>query len=324
MSIRCLGFGLLVGAVSSLLTTSAFAEAPATAAPAAESAPSANSGADIVRLKNGGVVRGKISELLPGSSVTIVSASGKTHEFQMTEVSYAGPESQDPTAAAAPAAPPPPAPPKPKPAAASEWSNQSSNDAKPYVTVHGAQANLHLESDPPGLTFHREASSAIAFGRGGVAHATGYERLCTSPCDISLPAGTETLALSKDGKSPVEAGSVSFPAGDSQILGSYQSNTGIRVAGVVIIVASAVAGGALIFTSSKDGSCDSYGYCSKTLDTTQLALGTVVLAGGSLLGIGLVMVSDSGSVQVAPRGQTPLPEPNARLRLPGLALRSTF
>ncbi len=303
--------------MSLLVSTSALAETPAPT-PTAASAPSPNSGSDIVRLKNGGVVRGKISELLPGASVTIVSASGKTHEFQMNEVSYAGPESQDPAATAAPPAPPPASKPP-----QIEWSNQGSDDTKPYVTVHGAEAKLKLVSDPPGLTFHRENSSAIAYGRGGVAQATGYERLCTSPCSISLPAGTESFALSADGKAPVSAGSVTFPAGESTIQGTYNKRSGVRVAGVVVIVASAVAGAALLATSFNN-TCD-YGddTCSK-LNPTNLLAGTLILGLGVGIGAGLLLIPDGGNVQVVPSSNAPHPEPVARVRMPALALRGAF
>jgi hypothetical protein len=327
---RASGVGLLAGAASFLVTTGAFAQVPGAAStppPAAaqttESAPPANSGTDIVHLKNGGVVRGKISELLPGTSVTIISASGKTHEFQMSEVSYAGPESRDPTAAPQPAPASAPAPaPAPAPKPQTEWSNQGSAEAKPYVTVHGERADLRLESDPPGLTFHRESSSAIAFGHGGVAHATGYERLCTSPCSISLPAGTESFALSIEGKSPVSAGTVTFPAGTSTLKGTYNRNTGIRIAGGVVIAASVIAGVALLASASKTGACDEYGYCHSELNTTNLIAGSVILGAGVGLGIGLVFVPDSGKVQAIPNGQ--LPEPVARVKMPTLGLRTAF
>ena len=49
---------------------------------------------DVVRLKDGSVVRGTISELLKNRSVTIVTLSGKTLEFAMSDVAYAGPESK--------------------------------------------------------------------------------------------------------------------------------------------------------------------------------------------------------------------------------------
>jgi hypothetical protein len=50
-----------------------------------------------VRLKNGGLLRGKISELGPGDAVTIATLTGKTREFAMNALEYAGPEADAPT-----------------------------------------------------------------------------------------------------------------------------------------------------------------------------------------------------------------------------------
>lgn len=321
MDIRQRGwsFGVATLALGSSLSVNARAQTPPAAAdealPTAPAAPASNAsaGSDVVRLKSGGVVRGKISELLPGDSVTIISNSGKTHEFEMSEVSYAGAEAQDPTKApaAAPAA-----------VAGRQFNSKATSESKPYVTVYGPEAKLYLRSSPAGLTFHRQDSAAIAYGRGGVAHATGYARLCTTPCSVSLPAGTETLAVSADGDTPVSAGPVTFPAGESTLNATYEDNSAIRIGGYALMAVSLVAGGVLIFTASKDGECDSYGYCPTTMDSTQLIVGTTIGIGGSLVGLGLAMVSDSASVQ---RTASALPpEPRARFNLPPLGLRSTF
>jgi hypothetical protein len=251
--------------------------------------------------------------------VTIVSTTGKTHEFEMREVSYAGPESQEPAAAPQPAAAAAAAAPQ------GEWSNNGSSESKPYVTVYGAEAKLHLESNPPGLTFHREESSAVAYSRGGVAHATGYARLCTSPCSVSLPAGTENFALSMEGKSPVSADQVTFPAGESRLVASYTDNGGIRTAGYVVMIGAVVVGAVVIGTSFHGSDCDQYGYCATPLDTTQFLVGGAVMLGGGILGLVLTQFSDSATVRLNPSaGPAPAAQPEARLKLPALALRSTF
>jgi len=237
----------------------------------------------------------------------------------MSEVLYAGPENKEPGA-------PPAAPTK---TSNDQWSNQA-NDSKPYVTVRGAEAKLHLQSTPPGLTFHREDSSAVAYGTGGVARATGYARLCTSPCDISLPAGTETLAVSNEGGSPVSAGPVSIPAGESTLVATYKDNHGVRLAGYGVMIAGAVVGTVLIGTSFHT-SCYDSGACDKPFDTTQFLIGMGVILGGGAVGLGLASVSDSATVQPAFNAERQpasiperLPESHARLTPPGLGLRGTF
>lgn len=52
----------------------------------------ANSPPDLVRLKNGGMVRGSILELVPDSFVVVELKNGETRRFEMSEVEYAGPE----------------------------------------------------------------------------------------------------------------------------------------------------------------------------------------------------------------------------------------
>jgi hypothetical protein len=47
---------------------------------------------DLVRLKNGGMVRGSIIELVPGSFVVVELKNGETRRFEMNDVEYAGPE----------------------------------------------------------------------------------------------------------------------------------------------------------------------------------------------------------------------------------------
>lgn len=46
---------------------------------------------DVVRLKNGGMVRGSIIELAPSSFVVVELKNGETRRFEMSEVEYAGP-----------------------------------------------------------------------------------------------------------------------------------------------------------------------------------------------------------------------------------------
>jgi hypothetical protein len=306
--------GLGTGAVLALCFSAgvAHAEGPAAgtaAAPAAAeaSAPGATaSDVDVVRLKNGGLLRGKISELVPGDSVTIVTVTGKTREFKMSEVDYAGPSAKDPQAAPAPAATV-----APGPAAtstdfgekASEASAKDGSPTKSYVTVHGREARLHLISDEPGITFHRQTGSAFAVGAGGSAYATGYERICTTPCDVSLPAGTETLALSRGEKPPISAEPVTLPAGQSEMRGTLESRAGIRAAGWVVAIGGAVVGSVLMFTATKkEQNCD-FGVCNDTttLDAGKLVGGAVIMGAGLGIGIAMVAVRDKAVVEVNPQ-----------------------
>lgn len=61
---------------------------PATESPAAPAIASK----DVVRLKNGGIVRGTILESMPNHHVTIQLATGQTRTFRWTEATYVGSE----------------------------------------------------------------------------------------------------------------------------------------------------------------------------------------------------------------------------------------
>lgn len=79
------------------------AESASEGAPAPEVevpvAPARVPAGDVVRLRNGGVLRGTIAELIPGDRVVIVTAAGDRRELPMSEVTYAGPVDGSPTVA---------------------------------------------------------------------------------------------------------------------------------------------------------------------------------------------------------------------------------
>jgi hypothetical protein len=282
----------------------------------AEPAPAAIQAKDVVRLKNGGLLRGTISELIPGASVTIVTIGGKTRELPMSEVTYAGPADRDPEASQPTSTPPASAPPaSPPPPITSSAVSEGDGKAEPYVAVKGARATLKLESDPPGLTYHRASSSAVAVASGGgSAIAVGYERLCTAPCEVTMPAGTEVFALSRPDERAREAEPVTFPAGASRIHGTIESRAGVRVAGWLIGLGGTVAGAALMLTSREDEErCSDISGCHTTtgLNTTKFLLGVSVMSVGMGVGFYMAFRPDVAKVEVASK-QLPLALPPAR------------
>lgn len=281
-------------------------------------------GKDVVRLKNGGLLRGTITELLPGDSVTIVTSSGKARELPMAEVEYAGPADRDPAAAPAPPAAVAPAPPAVAPTLA-DAAPPASDSAKPYVTVESDRASVRFESEPPGITFHRAATSAVAVGPGGAAIATGYERLCTAPCSVTMPAGTETLALSPAGGGFARsAGPVTIPPGSSRITGSFESRAGLRTAGWVLLLGSVVGGGLMIYASfDKEEECTGNGdfrSCDDrpVVNVPLLALGLGAFAVGMPVSLVLTAQPDKPVIRV---GSNP---PSSLAPLRGVALKARF
>jgi hypothetical protein len=199
---------------------------------------------DLVRLKNGGMVRGTIVELVPGKEVTLVDVAGQTRKLPMSDVSYAGPAAGEPTAAPAVPAPTPTAAPAPP-------------------LMEAPPTGVRLLATEPNLTFHVLSGSSQGVGMGMAGsrpvvvgfEANHYDRLCTAPCTAALAPGSYTLALSQPDGALVAAPALTIN-GHEQLTGTYTSHTGARVG--VFLASIAVMGlGALVGFSGKKNVCSS-------------------------------------------------------------------
>lgn len=280
---------------------------PAPAAPPTQATPPA-AAKDVVRLKNGGLLRGTISEFMPGEKVVIVTVAGDVREFPMAEVDYAGPIAGE--------SKPAPTPSNNEPAP--ESTDQGGETVRPYATVNGPTAQLQLESEPAGMTFYRQAAAA--------GLVSGYERLCTAPCNITLPAGTESFALGqKDEAFPREAEAVTIPAGRSRLVGSFKSRAGFRTAGWVVLGGSLVVGTIMIVVSmsGEKQRClyDDYCYDEMDLSYPLLIAGSTLAIGGGLAGGWMAATPNSARVEVVPENS--LPE-KRRWASPGIVLKHKF
>lgn len=102
---------LYISAIATgIVLHSLFASSIALAQSTAPQPPAASTGAtarpDVVKLKNGGLVRGTIDANIPGQYVVIMMPSGESQRFNWSEVDYAGPATQP--ASASPATTPAP------------------------------------------------------------------------------------------------------------------------------------------------------------------------------------------------------------------------
>jgi hypothetical protein len=225
---------------------------PAHAADAPASVPP-----DIVRLKDGGLVRGTIMEMVPGKMVDVALPSGSTRNIPMSDVAWAGRAADDPgpggekpkpegdaALAKSQAAAPPPAP--------------AGASIIPLAVQPGSNAThlrLRAEDGQEGLTFHIRTGSNTSFiadGRhqGGVAIET-YQRLCTAPCEVDVEPGTHQFGLSLDDGRVEKAGSVVSVAGPSTVVGEYQSYLKGRIAGLLLVVLGPVVGGIVAMQSTQ-------------------------------------------------------------------------
>lgn len=270
---------------------------------------------DIVMLRNKGLLRGTISEYVPGSHVIMVTVTGETKRIDAAEVSYAGPASGAPNAGPASGAP--------------NAGHGGGHGQASLVTINAAAAPLTLRAEEPEVTFHLRTGEmnatgvangfAMGYGRRRASmmpsttfislHGRSYGRICTAPCDATVPAGSYSMALSKGNGSPVEVEELVRVDGPSTLQGTYTSYSRLRITGVVVGLASLLAGGYLVISSfGNEEVCDN-GYCldKVALDTTRLVLGSAVIIGGSIAGGIMASKSDEATVRVVPTASGALP-----------------
>jgi hypothetical protein len=271
------------------------------AAPAfAQSAPvGASATSDLVKLKDGSLYRGTITELVPKSHVVLLLPSGESRRFSMADVVFAG-------AAPTPQAP---APSEPAPAPPA---------AEPKITVLGSKATVHLTASEPDTQFllREGQSQGVVATRGGVRGfaASHYADICTAPCDATLPEGSHRLALSRSGGAPVETTDPIVLSGPSTLKGTYISQHGTRVTGVVLLVVGLVVGTTLevlALSVLKDDSCtpDANCYCPFTFrpNVPALVVGGAIEVVGLIAGLALTTQRDHAIIEVVPQSPTPLP-----------------
>jgi hypothetical protein len=266
---------------------------------------------DVVLTTDGSLYRGTIAEKT-GEHVEILLISGSLRTVPMTNVKYAGPVEGLPHGQApAPESERAPQQATEKEAPANTSSRQEENvasDTNPAVTVHAGESRLSLRATQPGITYHRRAASTSgvavgsAVGGGASGPVTGtvalahyaehYQEMCTAPCEVTMAAGTHTLALSRMGGSPVRAAPVSLPAEDVTLTATYTSRAGTRTAGVILLVGGLVVGSAVMATTAVD---DDAGL-------TPIWIGGGILMGGLLIGFPLLRTSDEASIQVEGTG----------------------
>lgn len=241
---------------------------------------------DAVRLKNGGLLRGTISELIPGDSVVLLTATGEVRRFPMSEVDYAGPAAGLPGATAAPRAS--------APAAADD-----------------GRITVSLRANQPEITFHQRIASeistgaAVSFGlglgvggggggaRGGVgftpyaSSGATFTPLCVAPCELAMSPGTYYLGLSLDDGMPVSDNRpVVVAPGATAITGAYKSHEELRVAGWLVGTTTFLGGGALLTWSVVTGAqqCSTTNTCILPDDRVAPVIGGLsIMVGGAII-----------------------------------------
>ncbi|MDB4996472.1 MAG: uncharacterized protein JWM74_3904, partial [Myxococcaceae bacterium] len=153
----------LLGAAVLVPSSARADDAPAAAAP--ESAPAAPP--DTLYLRNGGMIRGRVQEILPTSHVTVTLSTGEVRKVPWNEIERVI------VASAATIPPLPSSPSTPAPAVAPP----APSTPLPMV---GPRVRVHVESKKK-VELHRK--------RDGVGGTSGWVHACMSPCDVELPLG---------------------------------------------------------------------------------------------------------------------------------------
>jgi hypothetical protein len=255
----------------------ALAQSPAPAPVAKPLAPVANSNTgppDLVRLKDGSLLRGTIAELRAGDSVTIVTITGTVRTFSLRDVAYAGPARSEPGVA-------------------------QPNPAPVFAPPATWRASVTLTSEPAGLAFHQVIGVVVTSGRyGGVGHA--YGPLCVAPCRLELSPGFQELALSYPRGLPRPTAPLNIPAGNSELHGYFESRQGLRIAGYAILAGALAGGIALVVTSfSEKNSCTPQGCAQESaINTAPFVAGWTILAVGVPVGIVLAITPDVPHIDV--------------------------
>lgn len=229
---------------------------------------------DIVVTHDGGMVRGTIQELVPGSHVVITLSSGEARRFASSDVRYAGLATEWEASRAVSAAPPATEPTQPA-------------DARPpnAVAVRADTVNVEFVSDdhePP--AFHLQSHSARLERHA----ALGFERLCVAPCTATIQSGSHVFGLSRGTETPIPADDPVIIERDAIVRGQYVSRSGERAVGLAFFLLAAASPLAFLLPADRG-------------DATPL----LVFIGVGVVGVGIGMVltqmKDRAIVTVEPR-----------------------
>ncbi len=236
------------------IALAALAAAPTALADGAV-ATTADSTLDTIHLRNGGLYRGRASEIVPGDHVTVRLENGETKIVPWVEV--------DRVIVASTPIPPPPTEAKPV--------------ATPTAPMVGPTARVHLASSGKTFLYRRPQNG------------TDFVTACESPCDIELPIG-DTYKIGGSGISTTKVFRIDAQPGGSVTIDVDGPNWfGIVGGGLLTISGGVVAYVGTIFAlaGGTAGSACSYS-CNDTKDLRNvgfglMAVGALGIAGGLLI-----------------------------------------
>jgi hypothetical protein len=230
---------------------------------------------DQVQTTDGGTYRGTIIEDTPKGDVVLQLPTGETKRFSRATIRYAGPL-----------------------AGATESPVAPERSTSPF-TVQTRPVSVRFEASEPS-TLYAEGDWAVGTNTG--LKAKGYSRLCTSPCSLSVPLGTQRFALARGPDAPRDV-VASAPVQDPSTLhAEWHSAKGARVAGILILAVGvpvgALAASAGFAVGYNTDSCNTPGCYGTPRMLTWVGLGVAIAS--AVAGTVLVTRRDTATIELTP------------------------
>lgn len=112
---------------------------------------------------------------------------------------------------------------------------------------HMTSTRLKLRGSETNLTFHVETEEAQ-----GAHVARAFSRLCTSPCEIEVPAGSLRFGLSRGSDGEIAPGEDVSVLDGYTLRGTYHGRSTLRTLGFVVIPVVSVLAGLALFVAAFD------------------------------------------------------------------------
>lgn len=237
-----------------LAAAPAFADEPVTT----EKPTAAPATVDAIHLRNGGLYRGHVTEIVPGDHVTILVEKGEPKRVAWSEI--------DRVVVATTPMPPPP----------------SSGDQVGARTIPSSTAPTPAPMIGPRARVHITSSSTVVLYRR-VPGSTAWTQACTSPCDELLPLG-DTYRVTGNGVAQSSEFSLQGgPNSNIDLKVDGQSTGGMVLGGGLAAVGSLVGYVgllAVVVTLDQHSSSDDD---ARAGGLVAMGLGTVAALGGVLI-----------------------------------------
>lgn len=238
-----------------LAATPALADEP----PTTEKPSAAPATVDAVHLRNGGLYRGHVTEIVPGDHVTILVEKGEPKRVAWAEI--------DRVVVATTAMPPPPS---------------SGGDQVGARTIPSGTAPTPAPMNGPRARVHITSSSTVVLYRR-VTGSTAWTQACTSPCDEMLPLGDSYRVTGNGVAQSSEFTLQGGPNSSIDLKVDGQSTGGMVLGGALAAIGSLVGYVgllAVVVTLDSSGSSDKD---ARAGGLVAMGLGTVAALGGVLI-----------------------------------------